>query len=215
MDNCCILSSEAVPWGKPSSTQESGTVVVDSLIWSYSIPELTWQWKEGPCTGLPLLTEQTQWLIRPLQPPSGETLKCLVFEMKLQSLKLLPGGGSAWCSVVYLIKWRMLTWKWCSITLTPEKAVKKIQHGIKNLKIERVTNVIKQQQITWDMVQYIVILVVNSNKLVYNICHFKGYFYQEKRYKRNEQHSASLDTVSATALIKFTFISGHSFLLTV
>lgn len=70
---------------------------------------LTWQWKEGPCTGLPSLTEQTQWLIRPLQPPSGGTLKCLVFELKLQSLRLLSGGASTWCYVVHLTKWRMLT----------------------------------------------------------------------------------------------------------
>lgn len=111
MDNCNSLSSEAFPWGEPRCTQEKGTVVLDTLIWSYSKLELTWQWKEGPCTGLPSLTEHTQWLIRPLQPPSGETLKYVVFELKLQSLRLLPGGARAWCSVVYQTKWRMLTLK--------------------------------------------------------------------------------------------------------
>jgi len=59
MDNCCILSSEAFPWGEMSSTQETGAVGLDTLIWSYSKLELNWQWKEGPCAGLPSLTEQT------------------------------------------------------------------------------------------------------------------------------------------------------------
>ncbi len=60
--------------------------------------ELIWQQTEGPCTGLPSLTEQTQWLIRPLQPPSGKTLKCRVFELKLKSLRRLSGGehGALW-----------------------------------------------------------------------------------------------------------------------
>lgn len=65
------------------STQETGAVVLDTLICNYSVQVLTWQHKEGPSTGLPALTSQTQWLIRPLQPPSGKTLKCLVFELEL------------------------------------------------------------------------------------------------------------------------------------
>lgn len=41
------FSSEAFPWGEPSSTQETGAVVLDTIIWSYSVPQLTWQRKEG------------------------------------------------------------------------------------------------------------------------------------------------------------------------
>lgn len=98
MDNCCVLFSEAFPWGEPRGTQETGTLVLDTIVRSYSILMFTWQWNEGPRTGLPSLTEQTQWLIRSLQPPSGKTLKCLIFELKLnlQSSRLLPGGARTW-----------------------------------------------------------------------------------------------------------------------
>lgn len=65
--------------------------------------EITWQWKEGPCTGLPSLTEQTQRLIR---PPSTETLKCWHFELKHQSLKLFPGASY---SVADLTRWTTLS----------------------------------------------------------------------------------------------------------
>lgn len=41
---------------------------------------------------LPSLTRQTQWLIRPLQPPPVKTLTCLISDWGLQTFQLLSGG---------------------------------------------------------------------------------------------------------------------------
>lgn len=92
MDNCCICSSEAFPWVDPSSTQETGSALLDTLISSYSKQALTWQQNEGPC--LPSLTLLKQWLIKPLQPPCGKTHKYLILESRLS------GRVWVWCSVV-------------------------------------------------------------------------------------------------------------------
>lgn len=57
--------------GPSRAAQETGSAVLDTLICSSSKRALTWQQQEGPRAHLPW---QTQWMIRPLQPPPVKTV---------------------------------------------------------------------------------------------------------------------------------------------